>query len=341
MLRIETHGPARQRGKQQGEAVRDLALPWIDRRLHELQQRYQATSRGILLEKIRPQMGIWRIEEENLYPQSVEECTGLAAGLGLDEETYFALTFYHRLGSHLPQCTVVGMCDAQGRPLIGKTDDIGHEDLGMNILETTRPDHGYAHRHFHFAGTLWTIAGINECGLSMGMTGIPGPLRDKGLFSLTALHTILPACADVEEAIAHIRALQLNAYGFSLMLGDAQGHLTLIEKTSAGMVVLDPENIPLAHTNHILDPDFAGQNPAQHESIHNNGQRRLATAHALLDADVGPDQILCNRAVTGPICQRGEDDLHTDFAVVFSPMEKTLHLWPGYPDEVVVETLAV
>ena len=99
--------------------------------------------------------------------------------------------------------------------------------------------------------------------------------------------------------------------------------------------------ISLLFLDHILDPDFAGRNPAQHESIHNNGQRRLATAHALLAADVGPDQILCNRAVTGPICQRGEDDLHTDFAVVFSPMEKTLHLWPGYPDEVVVETLAV
>ena len=90
MLRIETHGTPHQRGQQQGEAVRDLALPWSDRRLHELQQRYQATSRGILLEKIRPQMGIWRTEEEKLYPQSVEECTGLAAGLGLDEETYFA-----------------------------------------------------------------------------------------------------------------------------------------------------------------------------------------------------------------------------------------------------------
>ena len=341
MLRIETHGTPRERGQQQGEAVRDLALPWINRRLDELQQRYQATSREELLEQIRPQMHTWRSEENKLYPEGVEECAGLATGLGLDNDAYLALSFYHRLGSHLPQCTVFGTRDAQGQPLLGKTDDIGREELGMNILETTRPNRGYAHRRFHFAGSIWTIAGGNECGLCIGMTGIPGPLRDKGLFSLTALHTILPACADVAEAIAHIGALQLNAYGFSLILGDAQGNMTLIEKTSAGMRVLDPETMPVAHTNHILDADFAGQNPAQHASIHKNGVRRLNTAHALLSADTEPQHILSNRDPAGPICQRGEDDLHTDFAVVFSPQEKLLHLWPGYPDEVERETLAL
>ncbi|MEE3259567.1 MAG: C45 family peptidase [Candidatus Latescibacterota bacterium] len=339
MLRIETRGTPRQRGQQQGEATRDLALPWIERRLDELQQRYQVASQTALLERIRPQLGLWRQEKEKLYPQSAAECAGLAAGLGLDEESYFTLTFYHRLGRHLPQCTVVGSRDAQGRPLLGKTDDIGQQDLGMNICETTWPDTGYAHRHFHFAGTIWTIAGINECGLALGMTGIPGPLRDEGLFSLTALHSILPACADVDEATAHIRALQLNAYGFSLVLGDAQGGLALLEKTSAGMVVLDPATVPLAHTNHILDQEFAEQNPAQHATIHHNGVQRLKTAQTLLASGAQPQEILRSRNPAGAICQRGEGELHTDFAVVFSPMERRMHLWPGYPDEVAMETL--
>lgn len=341
MLRIETRGTPRQRGQQQGEATRTLALPWIDRRLEELQQRYEAPSRTELLERIRPQLGVWRQEEEKLYPQGAEECSGLAVGLGLDEQTYLALSFYHRLVNHLPQCTVVGIRDAQGRPILGKTDDIGYEELGMNVLETTRPDTGYPHLHFHFAGTIWTIAGINGCGLSLGMTGIPGPLRDEGLFSLTALHSILPTCASVEEAIAHIRGLRLNAYGFSLVLADAEGGLALVEKSSAGMVCLDPESGSLAHTNHILDADFADKNPAQHESIHRNGYRRLENARALLDSGAHPQQILRDRNPAGPICQRGEDAMHTDFAVVFSPLEKTIHLWPGYPDEVVMETLTL
>ena len=118
------------------------------------------------------------------------------------------------------------------------------------------------------------------------MTGIPGPLRDDGLFSLTALHSILPACADIEQAIAHIRALPLNAYGFSLIMGDADGGLALIEKTSAGLVVLDPEQYAIAHTNHILDEDFAAQNPTQSEPTDSNGRRRLENARALLAAGV-------------------------------------------------------
>ena len=168
---------------------------------------------------------------------------------------------------------------------------------------------------------------------------IPGPLRDEGLFSLTALHSILPACADVDEATAHIRALQLNAYGFSLVLGDAQGGLALLEKTSAGMVVLDPATVPLAHTNHILDQEFAEQNPAQHATIHHNGVQRLKTAQTLLASGAQPQEILRSRNPAGAICQRGEGELHTDFAVVFSPMERRMHLWPGYPDEVAMETL--
>ena len=103
MLRIETRGTPRQRGQQQGEATRTLALPWIDRRLEELQQRYEAPSRTELLERIRPQLGVWRQEEEKLYPQGAEECSGLAVGLGLDEQTYLALSFYHRLVNHLPE----------------------------------------------------------------------------------------------------------------------------------------------------------------------------------------------------------------------------------------------
>ena len=341
MLRIATHGTPHQRGQQQGEAARELALPWIERRLDELQEQFDAPSRPDLFDHTRPLITPWIEEKTQLYPDAVAECKGLAEGLALDTDAYDALTFYHRLGNHLPQCTVVGTRDDQNRPLLGKTDDIGKEELGMNLLETTAPDSGYAHRHLHFAGTIWTTAGGNECGLCIGMTGIPGPLRDEGLFSLTALHSILPTCADVSQAIAHIRALPLNAYGFSLIMGDADGGLALIEKTSAGLVVLDPEQYPIAHTNHILDEDFAAQNPTQSEPTDSNGRRRLENTRALLAAGTSPEDILRNRNPAGAICQRGEGDFHTDYAVVFSPVEKAMHLWPGYPDEVAMEMLSL
>lgn len=185
---------------------------------------------------------------------------------------------------------------------------------------------------------LYPDGAAEGCGLAMGMTGIPGPQRQMaGLLSLDALHAILPACGSVEQALDYIRTLPLNAYGFSLLLADAQGSLALVEKTATGTAVI--AGLPLAHTNHILDPDLAQQNPGQNEPINTNGQRRLATARALLTQGATPAQIIADRSAEGPICQRGEDGLHTDFAAVFNPVEGLVHLWAGYPDQVQLEAI--
>src|SRR5439155_22562751 len=166
---------------------------------------------------------------------------------------------------------------------------------GMNVLETTRPERGYRHLHFHFAGTIWTVAGMNERGLAMGMNGIPAPALDKpGMSSLAALHTILPSCATVAEAIEHIRGLPVNAGGFSLLLGDATGALALVEKTALGTVVLPEQRSgALVHTNGILDAAFAKRNPPQGEPPPNQQPTSLRQCPA----------------TTGNGCGRGEDSV--------------------------------
>ena len=330
MLRVTTSGTPFEQGRQHGLATRQLVLPWMEQVFAEMGEPFEDSTLA--------RVARWQDQMETLFPAGMEECRGLAAGLGVDEIACMALQFSPCLLGQVSSCTVLGHRDPQGRPLLGKTDDIDQSELGLNILETTRPDTGYRHAHFHFAGTLWTVAGANECGLAMGMTGIPGPEKEEeGLFSLMALPTILPSCADVEEAIAHIRALELNAYGFSLVLGDPQGKLALVEKTGAGTVALPEDTGFLVHTNHILDPEFAEGNPAQDEPAHTNGQRRYQRARHLLQAGAGIEQIIRDRHPCGPICQRGEDGLHTDFAVLFAPAEHRMRLWAGYPDEVPAE----
>jgi hypothetical protein len=342
MLRFSTQGDPFERGRQQGQATAGLALPWAEKIFRDLARRFGLASSQKPAARLGLRLDPWRQQMERLYPEGVQECCGLAAGLGLEESAYFCLVFYHRLAGLLPQCTVVACRDQEGRPLLGKTDDIYGEELGLNVLEITRPSEGYGHVQFHFAGTIWTVAGMNERGLALGMTGIPGPLsEEEGLFSLVALHTILPACASVEEAIVHLRDLRLNAYGFSLVLGDAEGALALVEKTEAGSRVFAETEVPLVHTNHILDPEFARQNPQQSEPVNANGRRRYANALALLGAGADPQTILCNRAPQGAICQRGEDGLHTDFAVVFAPQEKKMCFWAGYPGQVEMERVEV
>ena len=40
---------------------------------------------------------------------------------------------------------------------------------------------------------------------------------------------------------------------------------------------------------------------------------------------------VADRSAAGAVCQQGEDGLHTDFAVLFEPVERRLRLWSGPP----------
>lgn len=334
MLCLYTSGDACARGRQQGEACRELALGWMEPALAQL------AGGGPVADAVRrcdARVSRWRRQMAAVSPESDAQCAGIAAGLGLDEPTYFTAYFFVRMAGVFGQCSTLGFRDAEGRPLLAKTDDLFADGLGRNVCEVTRPERGYAHIALHYAGTDFTVAGMNECGLCIGMTGIPGPSRDAdGLVSLTALGTILPRCATVAEAIGHVCALRLNFYGFSLLLGDADGGLALLEKTLVDTVVLPPRaDGAFAHTNHILDPAFAAKNPPQKPPIDANGRRRYATIERLLPSlprsEEGMTTFLTDRSPSGGISQMGCDGLTTDFGVLFAPRENRMTLWPGPP----------
>lgn len=331
MLRFTTKGAPFQRGVQQGNACRELALPWFTSHLGQAGQRTGQEAKR------------WRERIERVYPEGIEECRGIASGLGLDEESYFAVLC--RFLNAPPQCTSCGLRDEHGQLIIAKTDDLFANEVGKNVLETTMPDRGYRHVHLHFAASIWTVAGMNEHGLAIAMTGIPGPTLDQdGMPSMFALHTILPKCANVTEAVQHIEALPINHYGFSLQVGDAQGDFALVEKTGVGMKVFPSQSgAPLLHTNHILDPEFAGRNPQQTEPVLSNGLRRYDTAMHLLRQlphnEKGLISLLKDRSSTGAICQQGENGMHTDFAVLLFPVRRQFTLWAGPPATTSPETI--
>ena len=169
-------------------------------------------------------------------------------------------------------------------------------------------------------------------------------MEEEGLFSLAALHTILPTCHDVPAVIAHLTELPVNAYGFSLMVADANGELALLEKTNAGLAVLQHHSrqtsvatgaLPMAHTNTVLDPTLAAAARIHPPEFLANSNSRYATACEMLSSGSSIDQILISRAsgqqggAATSISQSGDDglDLHTDFAVVLSPVERSLWLY--------------
>lgn len=329
MLTCRTHGNAFDRGRQQGAACVSVACHWIEPALKKVAKQLSANQVGAEVARLRRQI-------ERVYPEGYAEYCGVARGLNMNEADYFTAAFHFRLAA--PACSVVAVRTPQNNPVLGKTDDVLRHELGVNILEYTAPERGYHHAHFHFAGSIWTVAGINERGLAMVMTGIPGPrLNTDGFLSLDALHRIMPACATTGEAETCIRELSLNIGGFSLLLGDATGNLQLIEKTGAGMT-----RVPglaadyFAHTNHILDASLAIKNPVQVEPLLTNSQRRYYRLAQLVRTSArsveGLQQILFDRGGKGPIQQRGEDGLFTDFTVLFLPEQRQFKYWSGFPE---------
>lgn len=331
MLKLTTTGTAYERGLQQGKTCADLARPWFQSRLEEMRHKVGPVA-------AKQDANLWRRRLEQAYPDGYAECCGIAAGMDWSEEDYFMTTVSSRLLERVTQCTVVGFYDGESRPLFAKTDDIHRYELGMNVMEGTIPDCGYRHIHFHFACSIWTVAGMNEHGLAMGMTGIPGPLLDKeGLFSLDALHGILPVCATVDEAIAHITELRLNCGGFSLTLSDATGRLAQVEKTGVGLVSLPllPDMV-YVHANTIVDGAFASQNPPQTTELAVNSDRRIQNAKRLLATIPRTEQGLYamyeDRNPDGAIRQSGAEGMFTDFWVLFSSKEKSFQYGAGWPD---------
>ncbi|NSW89109.1 MAG: hypothetical protein HPY74_00250 [Firmicutes bacterium] len=336
MLQIKTKGSPFERGRQQGESCKAIAMKWISPKIQELEEAYEVKRLEDILNSCKNAF-------QRVYPEGYEECCGIASGLNIPENDYFKAILSWRLLSKFQNCTSIGFYTRENRPVLGKTDDIHKEELGVNILEITHPDRGYKHIHFHFAGSIWTTAGMNECGLAMGMTGIPGvETGEDGFMSLDALHTILPRCKTVKEAVSYLKSINLSYYGFSLILGDAKGEMALIEKTGNGMAEIMPiDRGFLIHTNHILDSELAAKNPAQKEPILSNGIKRYKNALSLISSipktEEGMMMFLNDRSSKGAIRQQGEDGLYTDYGVMFLPVEKRFIYFSGYPDYTIKE----
>ena len=339
MLHVATSGDAFERGRQHGAACATTAHPWFEQALSDLAQRTACGSVRGAIEALGARVEGWCRQAERVSPEAMQECRGIAAGMGLDAATYFTAVMAWRVSGATPSCTVLGFRDEGCRPLCAKTDDIAASELGMNILQVVAPDSGHRHVAFHFAGTIWTVAGMNEPGLAMAMTGIPGPtLAGDGVSSLVGLHAILPACATVDDAVALIEAQALHHGGYSVILADASGELALVEKNGAGTARLaERPGGYLLHTNHILDPRLRRGSPEQTEPVRGNGVRRFDRAEARVptlarDAE-GLRCLLSERGGPGAIWQEGQDGLHTDFGVILEPCERRLVCFTGPPDE--------
>jgi len=325
MIELQTCGTPYERGLAQGTFAKYLAMPYLEDLISRFDRLYSPDEQKKL---ILPEIEVFK----KLHPRGYEEIQGLCKGLGMDEETYFRASLSSRFISKPKKCTTFGFLSQKGMPLIGKTDDIYFDELGMNILERVIPEKGLKYTHLHFAGTIWTTSGMNESGLAIAMTGIPGGLHDtEGLSSLDALSTILPVCTDVKEAVEHIKRLKVGFYGFSLMLGDPSGEIRLIEKNSNGTFEIGSTEYGfLLHTNTIISPELSEKSFKTSASIAGNSEKRYISGMEL-GRKVSKDHAGVVSFITEKekynIFQQGDHGLYTDYAVVLDPSCKGMTIF--------------
>ena len=341
MFVFKTKGNARDRGFQQGRALRDYSSRWLVKLQEELLQHAGAQSlqdalktQEARLDRICRQ---WRAADCD----TLDEAKGIAAGVGMDEQLYLNLLCMN--AKRLMDCTVLAFEDSSGSPVIGKTDDILEHEIGQNVVEIAVPRTGHAFVSFGFAATVWTFSGMNEHGLAAALTGVPGPsLAQDGAPTAIGARGLLQRCRTVPDAIDYIRDMKINFYGFSITLGDAEGEVAQVEKNGIGFAMLEPRaNDCYAHTNDILDVSLSQISPQQPEPLRTNSLRRyhstlkwaqnskkqLDSMLAFLSVHAGCDHII----------QTGQDGFYTDYRVVFLPQERKLLYVGGYKSDQVEE----
>ncbi|MFF7651028.1 C45 family autoproteolytic acyltransferase/hydrolase [Streptomyces sp. NPDC007983] len=262
-------------------------------------------------------------------PRLADEIAGLAAGAGLtlDEATLLQLrrevVGYQRIPTR-------GDCTVYARPgVLAQTVDLnGNLDDQIAVLDV-----GHGGRRalvLSFAGLLGYL-GVNSCGLAVGLNLVLGGRWGPGLPPYLAIRHLLDTATSVESAIATLRSLPF-ASSRAIVLADATG-------TACVEVIGDEYRVTRAresvHTNHFLDPDFAGRDELN-VFARNSSLRRFETAASglrALPANADPDEHFSVLS-RPPICVADDGDIRrerTVAAVVLDARNGALHLRPGDP----------
>lgn len=328
-------GSPYERGRQHGEQAASLIEKAV-----RYYNRYSENERPELDAEAK------RIEE-NLYrwcPETVEEMRGIAGGSGLPYPEILLLNVNYevqaRPGRH---CTVLGLPDTADGPLIAKTDDVYPEERELETFYRVEPEQGYVYSYYAIAGTLWAVGGVNEMGLVQAMTGLT-PSRDQnpgGIPSCIFLKLVLERCATTQAAIELSRAWPLLRWGHTLTLADPSANeIVIIEDYPTTVAIRRSDCEPLVQTNHCLLAETASlmgtvaeQNqafPGLWENSHNRYENAARLAGEIPRSVEGLKRFLGDHSEPGAICQHGQANLHTSFAMILAPRQRAMLVAEGY-----------
>lgn len=167
--------------------------------------------------------------------------------------------------------------------------------------------------------------GMNAAGLAVGITNLTANDGRVGVTWPFVVRRILQQTT-LDAALRCIREAPL-AGGHDYLLLDAEGRGANVEAMPTHLAVRGLADRPLAHTNHLVDPEGSRREATRPAALQQSSHERLGRAEELCRAtrfDLDTMTALTRDPV---ICRRSEPPFHleTSGAVVMRP--KTRELW--------------
>jgi predicted choloylglycine hydrolase len=279
-------------------------------------------------------------------PAAHLETAGLAAGYGLSYAELFAALHLAVVADHCAMhaargegCTAWAAMAAQDGAILAKNRDYGGRwPLPPAVFRMSDP--AWGSRTILCVGSYGApgaySSGINDDGLALADTQIGSLDHGVGLLRYFVMNDLLVHCADVDSALARVRAIA-HCGGGSLVLCDRNGAMAAIELGHSTLAVDRGNGRWVARTNHFVADRLRDRTADDAPSVRGS-HARLETATRWLDGTV-PDETAARVGMAGHdgpagtgLCRHGDaPEARTLSCAIYRPDARTLILADGPP----------
>jgi hypothetical protein len=310
---IRLSGTPRARGRAQADAAGPLVAAVRDAVRGRLAEAEDMLARA----DVRAHLAALHARTAALDASASAELAGLAEGYGLADDALFAMLHLAVAADWAgrPQqgdgCTAWARGGANGVPLVVKNRDYGGRwPLPSAVFHLSDPTWRGAILCVGSLGAPGVYSsGINADGLALADTHIAARDTGVGLLRYFVMTRVLAQCADVEQALAVLRALP-HAGGGSLVLADRSGAIAAVELGHRALAVERGDDW-VARTNHFVSPELAAATRVDQARAwtNDNSHARLAAIRSALAQGAAREAADRQRAVMASHDRPGEAGL--------------------------------
>lgn len=284
---VQCEGSARALGNQQGEALREQIIAFVEQRLSAFAE-YSRERAGPSVERFVATGAQCLRVFERWDAEGAAEHAGIAEAAGVSAEALYGATNMTDVRDVLllpfsrqdEGCTSLLVPPAFSRSeqvIVGQTWDLNPTDLDFVVAVHRRPLQGPETWAVTCAGAL-SLTGMNAWGVTVGTTNIKTRRSRLGVGYLSLLHGAIRA--ESAAAARSLVAAAPRAAAHTYWLADASAALEL-ECDPETVIERRADTQPLARTNHCLAEPMR---TAEGEPATASSRKRLARAEQRLSA---------------------------------------------------------